>query len=125
MPNPLLQRTLNVRFYLPPQTAPGRILPYRLHGKLRQIGSNGENEKKSSRFECASSVVRAWFENHSLRQNIQHNGPSRPVVLCAPLPAVSGGLRVSQKHGAKWVSDLLVGTPPHCRPIGPTGPFFG
>lgn len=27
MPNPLLQRTLNVRFYLPPQTAPGRILP--------------------------------------------------------------------------------------------------
>lgn len=94
---------------------------------MRQLACNDEYEKISSRFECASSHVRAWFENHSLRQNIQQNGPPRPVVLFAPttLPAVSGGLRASQKHGAKWVSDLLVGTPHHCQPIGPTGPFFG
>lgn len=95
-------------------SAIGRILPHRRRGKLRQIASNGEYEKKSSRFECTSSHLRAWFENHSLRQNIQHNGPSRPVVLCAPPPyppsvAAFGQARSMGRNGCQifWSAHLI------------------
>lgn len=46
------------------RSAISRILPYRLCGKLSQVVCNDEYEKKSSRFECAISHLRAWFENH-------------------------------------------------------------